>query len=94
MNIDNRPTMAEKTAHAVGLVCSVGVLLTAALYFAKLLPENVDGFFIMEPLLSVLMLSQGIRLWRRSRVTAVFSFAAALFIAVVTFIMLFSDRSA
>lgn len=81
--------MAERAARVVGLICSVAVLAITALYFARLLPKEVDSFFLIEPLVGVILLTQGVRLWNKTRGAAWFSFAAAIFIATVTLIIKF-----
>ncbi len=69
-----------KIAMIIGMIASIGGIVFAVLDLTGVM-EHADHIYI--PLLGVTMLTQGIREWKTSKITAVFSFAVAIFIAIV-----------
>ncbi len=81
----NRTTY-EKVLLIIGTVCGLGVIAFGTL---SLFGVFENALTYAEILLGVLMLVQGLQNVKRSKVTAVVSFAAAAFIfAVALFILL------
>ncbi len=74
-----RPLYA-KIAAIIGIIASIGGIVFAILGLTGVM-ENADNIFI--PLMSVVMIAQGIREWKTGKVLSVFSFAVAVFIAIV-----------
>ena len=74
-----RPLYA-KIAAMIGMIASIGVIVFVILGLTGVM-EHADNIFM--PLLGVLMLTQGIREWKTSKITAVLSIAVAIFIAIV-----------
>ncbi len=74
-----RPLYA-KIAAMIGMIASIGVIVFVILGLTGVM-ENADNIFM--PLLGVLMLTQGIREWKNSKITAFLSFAVAVFITIV-----------
>ncbi len=70
----------EKIAAMIGIIASIGGIVFVILGLTGMM-ENADNIFM--PLSGVLMLTQGIREWKNSKVTSVLSFAVAVFIAIV-----------
>ncbi len=69
-----------KIAMIIGMIASIGVIVFAILGLTGVM-KNADNIYI--PLMGVTMLTQGIREWKNSKITAVFSIAVAVFIAIV-----------
>lgn len=78
--------MYEKIAFILGSICSVSVIVLASLQLLGIWEEAIN---IFEPLLGVLMVTQGVLQWRKNKIVAVFSFCAATFILIVAFIINF-----
>ncbi len=78
--------MYEKISFILGSICSVSVII---LGFMQLLDIWVKAINIFEPLLGVLMVTQGVLQWRRNKTVAVFSLCVAIFIFIITFIIYF-----
>lgn len=82
----NRELKAELIMAVVGAVLTVLVIVLAILQISGIYKNAIN---ICEPLMGVVMILQGIRSWKRSKVMAVISFAAALFIFVVAVTVLY-----
>ncbi|MBQ7004475.1 MAG: DUF3953 domain-containing protein [Oscillospiraceae bacterium] len=72
--------LTVKIAMIIGMIAGTGIIVFVILGLTGIM-ENADNIFM--PLLGVLMLTQGIREWKTSKITAVLSFAVAIFIAIV-----------
>ncbi|MBE6826243.1 MAG: DUF3953 domain-containing protein [Ruminococcus sp.] len=72
--------LTVKIAMIIGMIAGTGIIVFVILGLTGVM-ENADNIFM--PLLGVLMLTQGIREWKTSKITAVLSFAVAIFIAIV-----------
>lgn len=72
--------LTVKIAMIIGMIAGTGIIVFVILGLTGIM-EDADNIFM--PLLGVLMLTQGIREWKTSKITAVFSFAVAIFIAIV-----------
>ncbi|MBQ7012363.1 MAG: DUF3953 domain-containing protein [Oscillospiraceae bacterium] len=72
--------LTVKIAMIIGMIAGTGIIIFVILGLTGVM-ENADNIFM--PLLGVLMLTQGIREWKTSKITAVLSFAVAIFIAIV-----------
>ena len=87
INIDwCKMQMYEKIAFVLGSLCSVSVIILAALQLFGTWEKAIN---IFEPLLGVLMVTQAVLQWRRNKAVAVFSLCVAIFIFVVAFIIYF-----
>ncbi len=75
-----------KIAMMIGMIAGIGVLVFVILGLTGVV-EDADNIFM--PLMGVLMLTQGIREWKNSKITAILSIAVAVFIAVVAYQKLF-----
>lgn len=69
-----------KICIAVNLLAGIGIVVFVILGLTGVM-KNADNIYM--PLLGVSMLTQGIREWKNSKITAVLSFAVAVFIAIV-----------
>ena len=67
-------------AMMIGMIASIGVIVFAVLGLTGVM-ENADNIFM--PLMSVVMIAQGIREWKNGKVLSVLSFAVAVFITIV-----------
>ena len=76
----------EKIAFILGSICSVSVIVLASLQLLGIWDKAID---IFEPLLGVLMVTQGVLQWRKNKKVAIFSFCVAVFIFIVAFIINF-----
>ncbi|MFA9464168.1 MAG: DUF3953 domain-containing protein [Velocimicrobium sp.] len=76
----------EKISFIVGIICSVSVIILAFLQLIGIWEKAIN---IFEPLLGVLMVTQGVLQWRRNKAVAVLSFCVAIFIFIITFIIYF-----
>ncbi|WP_312072264.1 DUF3953 domain-containing protein [Anaerotignum propionicum] len=81
--------MHEKIGSILGSICSVGIIILASL---QLLDIWDKAIYIFEPLLGVLMVTQGILQWRKNKTVAVFSLCVAIFIFIVAFIIYYKLR--
>ncbi len=72
--------LTVKIAMIIGMIASIGGIVFAVLGLTGVM-ENADNIYM--PLMGVTMIAQGIREWKTSKITAVFSFAVAIFIAIV-----------
>ncbi len=81
--------MHEKIASILGGICSVSIIILGSLQLLDLWDKAIC---IFEPLLGVLMVTQGVLQWRRNKTVAVISLCAAIFIFIVTFIIYFKLR--
>jgi len=78
--------MYEKISFIVGSICSVSVIMLASLQLLSIWENAIN---IFEPLVGVLMLTQGVLQWRRNKKLAVFSLCVAIFIFIISFIINF-----
>lgn len=78
--------MYEKISFVLGSICSVSVIILASLQLLGIWENAIN---IFEPLLGVLMLTQGVLQWRRNRKVAIFSWCVAIFIFIIAFIINF-----
>lgn len=69
-------TIIEKTAFIIGGICSVLVIIFSVLQLTGLMENAIN---ITEPLLGVLILSQGVSQWKKNKIVSIFSFAVAAF---------------
>jgi len=69
-----------KIAAIIGMIANIGGIVFVILGLTGVM-ENADNIFM--PLLGVFLLTQGIREWKNSKITAVLSIAVAIFIAIV-----------
>lgn len=76
----------EKISFILGSICSVSVIVLASLQLLGIWEKSIN---IFEPLLGVLMVTQGVLQWKKNKIVAVFSFCTAVFIFVVAFIINF-----
>ncbi len=72
--------LSMKIAMIIGMIAGTGIIVFAILGLTGIM-EDTDN--ICMPLLGVLMITQGIREWKNSKVTSILSFAVAVFIAIV-----------
>lgn len=72
--------LTVKIAMIIGMIAGTGIIVFVILGLTGIM-EDADNIFM--PLLGVCMLTQGIREWKTSKITAVLSFAVAIFIAIV-----------
>lgn len=77
---------AEKILSAVGIVCSVSVIVLAVLQLAGVW-ENAG--YVYLPLTAVTMLIQTVEFWNRSKPTAILSLCAAVLILIAVAIGIF-----
>ncbi len=73
-------SLYEKIAAMIGIIASIGVIVFAVLGLTDVM-KNADNIYM--PLMGVTMLTQGIREWKTGNVLSIFSFAVAVFIAIV-----------
>ncbi len=73
--------MLLKICNAVGLGCSVAVLVLSVL---NLLGYGGATVFVLAPLIAVVLLCQGIRYWGPARKVAWFSFVCGGIVLVLT----------
>jgi hypothetical protein len=78
--------MYEKISFILGSICSVSVIILASLQLLGIWEKAIN---IFEPLLGVLMVTQGVLQWRRNKMLAVFSLCAAIFIFTIAFFIYF-----
>ncbi len=76
----------EKISLVLGSICSVSVIVLGSLQLLGIWEKAIN---IFEPLLGVLMVTQGVLQWRRNKAVAVFSLCVAIFIFVVAFFIFF-----
>lgn len=76
----------EKIAFVIGLICSVLVIILSILQLTGIMETALN---IAEPLLGVLMITQGILFWKKNKPIALFSFAVAIFICVTAIFIFF-----
>ncbi|MCQ4935955.1 DUF3953 domain-containing protein [Anaerotignum propionicum] len=81
--------MHEKIASILGSICSVCIIILASL---QLLDIWDKAIYIFEPLVGVLMVTQGVLQWRKNKTVAVFSLCVAIFIFIVAFIIYYKLR--
>ena len=81
--------MHEKIASILGSICSVCIIILASL---QLLDIWHKAIYIFEPLVGVLMVTQGVLQWRKNKTVAVFSLCVAIFIFIVAFIIYYKLR--
>lgn len=74
----------EKIVFIIGFFCSILVIIFGILQITGLLENAIN---IAQPLLGVVMVSQGILQWKKSKKVSVFSFAVAGFIFCVAIII-------
>ncbi|MBE6851487.1 MAG: DUF3953 domain-containing protein [Ruminococcus sp.] len=72
--------MYIKITLIIGMIAGTGIIVFAILGLTGIM-EDTDN--ICMPLMGITMIAQGIREWKNSKVTSIFSFAVAVFIAVV-----------
>ena len=72
---------------AVSILCGVGVIALGALF---LLAEMKNALDYAEILLGVMMLVQGLRYFKQSKLTAIVSFVAAALIFAAAFFVMFA----
>ena len=72
--------MYIKITLIVGFISGIAVVVFAILGLTGVM-EHADNIYM--PLMGITMIAQGIREWKNSKVTSIFSFAVAVFIAVV-----------
>lgn len=76
----------EKIALVLKSICSVSVILLVTLQLLGIWGKAINVF---EPLLGVLMITQGVMQWRRDRKGAIFYFSLAILVFVITIIIFF-----
>ncbi len=76
--------MNEKIASILAGICSVSIIILASL---QLLDIWDKAICIFEPLLGVLMVTQGVLQWKKNKTLAVISLCVATFIFIVAFII-------
>lgn len=76
--------MHEKIASILGGICSVSIIILASL---QLLDIWDKAICIFEPLLGVLMVTQGVLQWNKNKTLVVISLCVAIFIFIVAFII-------
>ncbi len=76
--------MYEKISFILGSICSVSVIMLGSLQLLNIWGKAIN---IFEPLLGVLMVTQGVLQWRKNKTVAVFSLCVAIFIFIITFII-------
>ena len=81
-----KKSTAEKILSAVGIVCSVSVIVLAVLQLVGVW-ENAGYAYL--PLIAVLMLIQTVQYWRQSKPTAILSLCAAVLILMAAAIRIF-----
>ncbi|MFA9375993.1 MAG: DUF3953 domain-containing protein [Lachnotalea sp.] len=78
--------MSEKIAFVSGSICSACVIILGLLQLLGIWKKAINVF---EPLLGILMVTQGILQWRRNKAVAIFSFCVAIFIFIIAFVIYF-----
>lgn len=68
----------ERVFYALGMVCAVATVIFAVISFWW-----QNAVYIYQPAMCLMLLSQGVYTWRRSKKTAIFSFCAAGFVGIV-----------
>lgn len=76
----------EKVVSVLGIICSISVIVLAAMQLAGVWEKAIN---VYEPLIGVLMLIQTIQFWNKDKKIALFSLCVAIFIFIVAFIILF-----
>lgn len=71
--------MKQWVLNIAGIVCSIVIILLAALQLSGVWEHAVNVF---EPLLGVLMLIQAAANWERNKIISVFSLGVAVFVFV------------
>lgn len=72
--------------NVIGILCGVGVIVCSVLFLAK---DMKDALNCAEILLGVMMLVQGVRYFKQSKLTSIVSFvAAAIIFAAAAFVLL------
>lgn len=72
--------LSMKIAMMIGMIASIGVIIFAVLGLTGVM-KNADNIYM--PLMGAAMIAQGIREWKTSKALSIFSFAVAVFIAIV-----------
>lgn len=75
----------EKASIIIGFICSILIIILGVITISGLISTAIN---IMELLLGVLMVTQGLLWWRRNKPIALFSLGVALFIFVVAILIL------
>ena len=76
----------EKGVEMIGILCSVIVIVLGII---QIVGTGEGTMKILEPLLGVVMTTQGIAQWKKNRGLAIFSFGAAIFIFAVSVVIIF-----
>lgn len=76
----------ETVLAVIGILCGVGTIVLATLFMVTKMKAALD---YAEILLGVMMLLQGIRYFKKSKITAIVSFVAAVIIFAAAFFVMF-----
>lgn len=76
---------SEKILSILGLICSLSIIILAALQILDIWNTAIDVF---EPLLGVLMVIQTIENWKKNRKVALIYLCAAIFIFFISIFVL------
>ena len=76
---------SEKVLSILGLICSLSIIILAALQILDIWNTAINLF---EPLLGVLMVIQTIEHWKKNRKVALISLGAAIFIFFISIFVL------
>lgn len=82
----NKKTISSKILTIFGLIISITIIVLALMQIFNVWDKAINVF---EPLLGVLMLIQAIENWKTNRSTAYFSLFVAIFLFIVSIIILF-----
>lgn len=82
----NKKATFSKILTILGLIISITVIVLALMQIFNVWDKAINVF---EPLLGVLMLIQAIENWKTNRSTAYFSLFVAIFMFIVSIIILF-----
>ncbi|BBF42511.1 hypothetical protein lbkm_1193 [Lachnospiraceae bacterium KM106-2] len=76
----------RKVTSILMIICSVFVIVLACLYLFGIWKDAIN---LMEPMLGITILMQGVLQWKEHRTYAIISFGCAIFIFVVSIIVLY-----
>lgn len=82
----NKKTTSSKILTILGLIISITIIVLALMQIFNICSKAINVF---EPLLGVLMLIQAIENWKTNRSAAYFSLFVAIFMFIVSIIILF-----
>ncbi len=82
----NKKTLLSKILTIIGFIISITVIILAILHIFNVWNNAI---YVYEPLTGILMLIQAIEYWPKNKKVAYISLFAAIFIFIVTIVILF-----